>query len=67
VDGRDAGLLLLKRTSGVAMELHLIAVLRELQGVGRGGGGGGGPRGGAGPGGGGGGGRPPRPCRPMRT
>jgi len=37
VDGRDAGLLLLKRTSGVAMELHLIAVLRELQGVGLGG------------------------------
>lgn len=36
-DGRDAGLLLLKQTSDVAVELHLIAVLREFQGLGLGG------------------------------
>ena len=37
VGGRDAGLLLLARTSEAAVELHLIAVLRELHGVGLGG------------------------------
>jgi hypothetical protein len=36
VGGRDAGLLLLNQTSDAAVELHLIAVLREFQGVGLG-------------------------------
>ena len=37
LDGRDAGLLLLGQTSDVAVELHLIAVLREFHKVGLGG------------------------------
>ena len=37
LDGRDAGLLLLGQTSDVAVELHLIAVLREFHKVGVGG------------------------------
>jgi GNAT superfamily N-acetyltransferase len=36
-DGRGAGLLLLRQTSDVAVELHLIAVLRDFHGVGMGG------------------------------
>jgi GNAT superfamily N-acetyltransferase len=36
VDGRDVGLLLLAQTSDVAVELHLIAVLREFHRVGLG-------------------------------
>jgi len=43
VGGRDAGLLLLKQTSDVAVELHLIAVSPEYHGVGRGGARGGAP------------------------
>jgi len=37
VDGREAGLLVLKQTSEVAAELHLICVLRAHHGVGLGG------------------------------
>ncbi len=34
VGGREAGLLLLAQTSDVAVELHLVAVLREFHGMG---------------------------------